>query len=153
LPYDRKNIDIELFYHKGKKVAIAGKRDDGYDYVTTGTIDKIKKLHLDVNDFLQKKVKYKANINEIDEKEIVIEDDEQNLVVDSNSEVINIKEVSNLIYSYFSKNIPIVIRTKVAEMQCPFKDMHSKGKKQQAGILKKNGVYYGHCFGQVCKEE
>lgn len=48
IPFKRNNKAIEVFYQPRKYVAIAGMRDDGYEYKFTGTVSYI---HFDINDF------------------------------------------------------------------------------------------------------
>lgn len=54
IPRKKANVNVEVFYKH--KVAIAGKRDDGYEYINSGTIQEI---NYDLNDIVETKIPFK----------------------------------------------------------------------------------------------
>lgn len=55
IPRKKKNIAVECFYKH--PIAIAGRRDDGYEYVNNN--GKVREIYFDINDYLEETVPFK----------------------------------------------------------------------------------------------
>jgi hypothetical protein len=159
---DQKFKDVEIFYNKGNHclVAIAGKRDDGYEYLFTP--NTIKELPFDLYDIYNEQVgnfKFGEDSERVKKKEA--ERGIENPPVQTQPSKIT-EELEGaedvdidgfaLMVGKFINTIPIIEKKgTLLTFPCLFGEVHSA--KNQAYSWKKNGIYQARCFGEVCSHE
>lgn len=150
IPFKRDNKAIEVFYQPRKYVAVAGKRDDGYEYEFTGTVSEV---YFDINDFTQVNVPFDLMGPSKKVRKSVRDDDEEEetTVLDSNESVdINTFKKS---VGAFVKDLPVIKKKgeSLLTFECLFPHTHSS--RNYGYAFKKDGVYIAKCQGEACSHE
>lgn len=150
IPFKRDNKAIEVFYQPRKYVAVAGKRDDGYEYEFTGTVSE---AYFDINDFIEVSVPFDLmgpNPNK-KKKKVVDDDEEETTVLDSN-ESVDIDSFKKSV-APFVKDLPVVKKKgeSLLTFECLFPHTHTS--KNYGYAFKKDGVYIAKCQGEACSHE
>lgn len=150
IPFKRDNKAIEVFYQPRKYVAVAGKRDDGYEYEFTGTVSEV---YFDINDFIQVNVPFDLMGPSKKVRKSVRDDDEEEetTVLDSN-ESVDIDTFKKSVGA-FVKDLPVIKKKgeSLLTFECLFPHTHSS--RNYGYAFKKDGVYIAKCQGEACSHE
>ena len=149
IPFKRVNKAIEVFYQPRKYVAIAGMRDDGYEYKFSGTVSYI---HFDINDFLETNVPFDLmGATQAQRKAIPNEDNEESTILDLNENV-DIAEFKRSVTA-FVKDLPVIKKKgdSLLTFECLFPHTHTS--KNYGYAFKKDGIYIAKCQGEACSHE
>lgn len=150
IPFKRDNKAIEVFYQPRKYVAVAGKRDDGYEYEFTGTVSEV---YFDINDFIQVNVPFDLMGPSKKVRKSVRDDDEEEetTVLDSN-ESVDIDTFKKSVGA-FVKDLPVIKKKgeSLLTFECLFPHTHTS--KNYGYAFKKDGVYIAKCQGEACSHE
>jgi hypothetical protein len=148
IPCKKTNKAIECFYQKSKRVAIAGSRGDGYDYIYSGNVNYI---HFDINDILETKVPFNLFDRVQFEQDSSVSTVEDKVEVES-GDAVNVEEFKNVL-GRFVEDLPIIsIKGNILTFECLFNDtIHTT--KNYAYAFKRNGAYVLRCQGEVCSDE
>lgn len=149
IPNKKTNKAIEIFYQKARWVAIAGKRDDGYEYNFNG---KVSSIHFDVNDILETPVPFDLLGGGTPTTPSVKGTTTPTVEIDVESEDVDIDEYKSLV-GMFVDELPVIKQKNntLLVFECLFPHTHKK--KNYAYAFKKNGIYITHCQGEVCSLE
>lgn len=145
---------IEIFYNSKRKVAILGKRNDGYDYVM---YNQLTDIHFDLQDIVDYKINFKLvgkdqGNTPIIEKREQKEEEKLALEIPEDAETVDIEEFSRIILTILGKCPKITKKNdKLLTFPCLFPDLHSH--KNNAYAFKKGGYYICKCQGLVCAGE
>lgn len=149
--------DVELFYNKAGHtlLSIAGKREDGYEYLFTKK--KPKPLFYDLVDIYQEKVdKFrfgKESKKAKDKRELQEEKEETSPLYNTPSELeeVDINEFSTITSNWVG-HLPLIEKKgELLTFECLFPHTHTS--KNHGYAWKHQGIYQARCFGQVCQHE
>lgn len=163
IPKKKLNNEIEVFYRPSLTVAIAGLRDDGYEYLVSG---KINPIHFDINDCLQVPVPFKLFP---DDKEIAyiakkqqkapkapIKRSQTELIAMENleSEEVDVTEFLHHVDGHVNTIPEKVVKSgTLLKFPCMFPEHHTNKKGANAYAFKRDGHYICKCQGEVCQHE
>jgi len=148
IPFKRDNKAIEVFYQPRRYVAIAGKRDDGFEYEFSGTVSDI---HFDINDFLQANVPFDMMGSTSNKVRKPAEKEEEAEIIDG-IEAVDISEFKRVAGS-FVKDLPVIKQknSNLLTFECLFPHTHTS--KNYGYAFKKDGIYVAKCQGEACSHE
>ena len=150
IPFKRVNKAIEIFYQPRKYVAIAGMRDDGYEYVFSGTVSYI---HFDINDVLETNVPFDLmGRTKSAQGEVLFDEEEEEKTILDATEGVDIAEFKRQT-SKFVKKLPVISKKgeTLLTFECMFPETHTS--KNYAYAFKRDGVYIAKCQGEACSHE
>ena len=151
ITFSKYNKAVEVFYtKKGKSVAVFGEKEKGTKYNFSG---EVKQLRLDVNLFLEKKVKFSLISKDYTTNKIIREEkpeEKEKLLLQEKVNIDEFRGILKEINPNLAKKLFIIQKEKMLTFDCFGKEHRGKN---FARAFKNDGVYLITCFGSVCNEE
>ena len=171
LPKKKLNKAVEIMYKSSYLGAFQGKRDDGYEYrISSLSKGEIKPLHFDINDvvevkidqfdFFNRKKATKTKKSTKEKKHIEVDNHSVEDGVSQESDIVGYDKVDIIEFQKLLMELSHLV-TDVPEMRkrgdvitfnCLFPDEHSDLKGANAYAVKRDGVYFARCHGNVCTQ-
>lgn len=172
LPKKKANSAVEIIFKSSYLGAFAGQRGDGYEYkISALSKGEIKPLHFDINDVVEVKItqfdffkRKKANKKKETERKktfVEIHSDDVETGESQEEDVVGYDKVNILEFQKLLMEVPHLVphipemrkRGDVITFNCLFPEEHSDLKNANAYAVKKDGIYFARCHGNVCTKK